>query len=264
MTAKCVRIKNIGDSLLLLLVLGMGSLLFSSFFPGRLGWFGTAVVKNLGIMILLFLVLFLLAIFLQFEDRTVTSWELALVGVMSAFSVASRLPFVIIPSVQPCTVIILAVGLVFGWRMGFMVGAVTGLVSNFFLPMGPWAIWQMFAWGLGGMAAGLVGRLFPRAGMTTLLLLAVLWGIVYGIIVDIYTLGIFLAAGDSLTIATLAKTYLPALPFNLLHIFGNIVFALLLGPSLLWVLRRFKMRYSWSGTTALPRFCHGVKVVEKH
>ena len=252
-----MRGKHIGDSLLLILILGMGALLFSSFFPGRPGWLRIALVENLGIIILLFLVLFLLAVFFQFEDRTVTSWELALVGVMSAFSAASRIPFVIIPSVQPCTVIILSVGLVFGWRMGFMVGAITGLVSNFFLPMGPWVIWQMFAWGLGGMVAGLAGRLFPRAGITALLLLAVFWGIVYGIIVDIYTLGIFLAAGDSLTMATLAKTYLPALPFNLLHILGNIVFALLLGPSLLWVLRRFRARYRWAErvrhTSGLPR-----------
>jgi len=225
----------------------MASYLFFSFFPGTPSWLRKALVQKLGLTLILFMLLFLLSITLQFENRQISSWELALVGVMGSFSAASRIPFVLVPNVQPCTVIILAVGLIFGWRMGFMVGAITGLASNFFLPMGPWAIWQIFAWGLGGIVAGLAGRIHPKAGIVTLLVLAVFWGVIYGIIIDIYTLGIFLAAGDSLTLATLGKTYLPALPFNLLHIGGNVIFALLLGPSLLWVLRRFKRRYGWKG-----------------
>ncbi len=203
------------------------------------------MVEKLGLTLILFMVLFLFSITVQFENRRISSWELALVGIMGSFSAASRIPFVLIPNVQPCTVIILAVGLVFGWRMGFMVGAITGMASNFFLPMGPWAIWQIFAWGVGGMVAGLAGRFYPKAGMITLLILAVFWGVIFGIILDIYTLGIFLAAGDSLSFAVIGKTYLPALPFNILHVGGNVIFALLLGPSLLWVLRRFQKRHRW-------------------
>jgi energy-coupling factor transport system substrate-specific component len=234
-----------GDILLFSLIIAMAAYLFFSFFPGTPSWIRKGLVEKLGLTLIGFMVLFLFSITLQFENRSISSWELALVGVMGSFSAASRIPFVVIPSVQPCTVIILAVGLVFGWRMGFMVGAITGLASNFFLPMGPWAIWQIFAWGTGGMVAGLAGRFYPKAGMVTLVVLAVFWGVIYGLILDLYTLGIFLAAGDSLTLAVIGKTYLPALPFNLLHVGGNVIFALLLGPSLLWVLQRFKKRYEW-------------------
>ena len=225
----------------------MAAFLFFSFFPGTPSWIRKGLVEKLGLTLIIFMVFFLFSITIQFENRRISSWELALVGVMGSFSAASRIPFVVVPSVQPCTVIILAVGLVFGWRMGFMVGAITGLASNFFLPMGPWAIWQIFAWGVGGMVAGLAGRIYPKAGMVTLLVLAVFWGVIYGIILDLYTLGIFLSAGDSLSLSVIGKTYLPALPFNLLHVGGNIIFALLLGPSLLWVLRRFRKRYGWEG-----------------
>ncbi len=240
-----------GDVLLILLIATMAGLLFSSFLPGSPIWLRESTTDYLGIIFLFFLLAFLLCVIVQFEERQVSSWQIALIGVMGAASAASRIPFVILPSVQPCTVIIISVGLVFGWRMGFMVGIITALLSNLFLPMGPWALWQMFAWGLGGMFGGVVGKMMPRAGVATLVTLAVLWGIIYGVIIDIYTLGIFLSAGDPLTWSTLAKTYLPALPFNLLHLLGNIVFAVLLGPSLLWVFRRFRRRNEWVKESAV-------------
>ncbi len=234
-----------GDMILVGLFGILAGLLISFLIPGVSKWTGGLLREHMGSVIFILLLSFVAALLIQFEERKISSWELALVGIMGAFSAAARIPFAVIPSVQPCTVIILSVGLVFGWRIGFLVGVVTSLVSNFFLPLGPWAIWQMFAWGLGGMVAGATGRLLPRAGVPTLLVLGVLWGIVYGIIIDIYTLGIFLSAGDALSLATIAKTYLPALPFNMLHITGNVVFALALGPSLLWVERRFRDRYGW-------------------
>lgn len=241
-----------GDLMLGITMLLCGALVLISVLPGLPGWTGILLTDHLGSVVLLLLFLFIAALVIRFEERRISSWELALIGVMGAFSAAARIPFVIIPSVQPCTVIILSVGLVFGWRIGFMVGIITATVSNLFLPLGPWAIWQMFAWGLGGIAAGFTGRLFPKAGTATLLFLGIVWGIVYGIIIDIYTLGIFLSAGDAFTISTVAKTYLPALPFNMLHITGNVVFALTLGPTLLWIERRYKERYSWQLATKAP------------
>ena len=44
----------------------------------------------------------------------------------------------------------------FGPEAGFLTGAVSALVSNFFFGQGPWTPWQMFAFGVLGFLAGLL------------------------------------------------------------------------------------------------------------
>ena len=90
-----------------------------------------------------FMLLLLATFFGRFEETSVSSKEVALIGILGAIIAASRIPFAAIPNVQPCTFLIMAVGLVFGPLAGFMVGGTTAIVSNLFLGMGPWTIWQM-------------------------------------------------------------------------------------------------------------------------
>ena len=49
-------------------------------------------------------------------------------------------------------------GAAFGAETGFLVGALAALISNFFFSQGPWTPWQMMAYGVGGLLAGLVFR----------------------------------------------------------------------------------------------------------
>ncbi len=44
--------------------------------------------------------------------------------------------------------------LVLGSQNGFVIGAITALVSNIFLGQGPWTPWQMYAWGMVGLSVG--------------------------------------------------------------------------------------------------------------
>lgn len=44
--------------------------------------------------------------------------------------------------------VIMVSALVLGSQNGFVIGAITALVSNIFLGQGPWTSWQMYAWGM--------------------------------------------------------------------------------------------------------------------
>ncbi|MBN1289954.1 MAG: ECF transporter S component, partial [Actinobacteria bacterium] len=99
-------------------------------------------------------ILILLYYYIKFEEKKADAKTIAILGALSALSIAGRILFAPIPNIQPSTFIIIAGGYVFGPVSGFMVGATTALVSNFMLGHGPWTVWQMLAWGLAGLSAG--------------------------------------------------------------------------------------------------------------
>lgn len=105
---------------------------------------------------LLFMLLTIVPFVVRFEVRKVEGREIVLLAVLAAVAAVSRVPFGPLPSVQPTTFVIIVSALVFGAESGFVIGAVAALVSNLFLGQGPWTPWQMYAWGLVGIAAGLL------------------------------------------------------------------------------------------------------------
>lgn len=179
----------------------------------------------------------MLAFFWRFERSGATSKEVALIATMASLAAVSRIPFTIVPGVQPTTFIVMITGYVFGAQTGFMVGAVAALVSNFFLGQGPWTPWQMFCWGLCGVsAAALAGRLREfKPGV--FMILAGLWGYLFGWIMNIWH---WLGFVYPLTIETFAATYVASFPFDTLHAAGNVIFSVLLGKSFYQILMRFK------------------------
>ena len=47
-------------------------------------------------------------------------------------------------------------GIALGPEAGFLFGALSRLICNFYMGQGPWTPWQMFAWGLLGFLAGFI------------------------------------------------------------------------------------------------------------
>ena len=88
---------------------------------------------NWGLATTIFAIWIILAIFFEFESKALGSKEIALVAMLGTISAVLRIPFVAIPSVQPCSYLIICSGYVFGPIAGFMVGALTVIVSNFFI-----------------------------------------------------------------------------------------------------------------------------------
>ena len=182
----------------------------------------------------------ILAFFFEFEVGAAGSKEIALVAMLGTISAVLRVPFVAIPGVQPCTFLIICSGYVFGPIAGFMVGAVTALVSNFFLGHGPWTPYQMFAWGMVGTSAVLVKRL--RFGRIGLVIFGIVWGYVFGWIMNVWFWASFVYP---LTLKTFMVAQLNSVWFDTFHAIGNAIFLGLFGLKTIGALERFRKRFSW-------------------
>ena len=94
--------------------------------------------------------------FLVFEHRRPRARELVILAVLCALTVASRVAFLWMPSVKPMLAIVMITGMVFGGESGFLVGALSAFVANFYFGQGPWTPWQMFAYGMAGFVSGVL------------------------------------------------------------------------------------------------------------
>ena len=196
---------------------------------------------NWGILVTVMVVLVILAFFFEFESAAMGSKEIALVAMLGTLSAAARIPFAAIPSVQPCTFIIICSGYVFGPVAGFMVGAVTALVSNLFLGQGPWTPYQMLAWGLAGVSAALMRRFKPA--LIWLIPFGVLWGYLYGWIMNTWY---WVAFVYPLTFKTFLFYQSTSLWFDTFHAIGNAIFLGVFGLKTIGILERFQKRFKWS------------------
>ena len=93
---------------------------------------------------------------LLFERRRPQARELVVIAVLCGIGVAGRAAFAMLPSFKPVMAVVILSGVALGAETGFLVGAMTMFVSNFFFGQGPWTPWQMFAMGLIGLLAGLL------------------------------------------------------------------------------------------------------------
>lgn len=147
------------------------------------------------------------------------------VTVLSALAVAGRILFAAIPDVKPVSAICILSGAVFGRRSGFMAGALSALISNFFFGQGPWTPWQMYAWGLVGYLAGILAErgLFKRRGVV--LVYGFLSALLYGVVLNAwYVIGFV----HPVTPSSVILAFLAAIPFDIAHGIATVVFLLAL------------------------------------
>ena len=199
---------------------------------------------------LVVLALALVAGFAWYERTRPPARVLALVAALAALAVVGRLAFAAIPNVKPTTDIVLFAGYALGAVPGFVVGAVTAIVSNIFLSQGPWTVWQMAGWGAVGVGGALLARLLRGREPNRFVLAAVcgLAGLVFGAWMDVYQ---WTLTGrqdlDSYLVVSASS-----LPYNLAHAIGNVAFCLLIGPVFIRSLRRYRRRLevSWRPSPA--------------
>ncbi|HLM26860.1 MAG TPA: ECF transporter S component [Thermoleophilaceae bacterium] len=182
-----------------------------------------------------------LAGFTWYERTRPPARVVAMVAALAALAVVGRLAFAPIPNVKPTTDIVLFAGFALGPVPGFMVGALTALVSNVFFGQGPWTAWQMVGWGGVGLAGALVAHLWRGREPSRLALALVCGaaGLAFGAFMDVYQ-WTFTYSNDPGSYFVVAST---SLPYNLAHAAGNIAFCLLLGPAFVRALRRYRRRF---------------------
>lgn len=132
------------------------------------------------------ILLMLAGYFYTYEKKKSPPWELVIIALMSALSVLGRIVFAFLPSIKPCSAIIILTAIYFGRETGFMVGAFTALVSNFYFGQGGWTPFQMLAWGLTGYFAGMLGKWLVKNRILLLIYSAAI-GVVFSLLLDIYT-----------------------------------------------------------------------------
>ncbi len=175
---------------------------------------------------------------IQYETRLFSSKEISLVAIMCSVSAVSRIPFVGIPSVQPCTFLILCTGYVFGPVAGFMTGAMTAFLSNMFLGQGPWTVFQMIGWGFVGCTAGFLPKLHIKTrGLTVF---GFIWGYLYGVILNLWYWLLYVYPH---TVTTFLFSMSTSFWFDTVHAVGNMIFFVLLGDKVISVLTRYKKRF---------------------
>lgn len=100
----------------------------------------------------------MLPFFLIFEGRKPQARELVIIAVLCAIGIAGRAALFMLPQFKPVMAVTIIAGVAFGGESGFLVGAMTMLVSNIFFGQGPLTPWQMCAMGIIGFLAGILFR----------------------------------------------------------------------------------------------------------
>jgi energy-coupling factor transport system substrate-specific component len=201
---------------------------------------------NWGLITLTFFALTILAFFFEFETAATGAKQIVLVSMLGTISALSRLPFAALMNFQPCTFFIICSGYVFGPIAGFMVAALTALISNLFLGHGPWTVYQIFTWGLVGVSAGYLRRIpvrSDRARITLLVLFGIAWGFLYSVIINIWFWAAFIYP---LTLKTYLLTLLNAVWWATSHAAANAFFLWLFGTKTIAIMERFKKRFFWN------------------
>ena len=185
----------------------------------------------------------MLPFFLVFEGRRPMARELVVIAVLCAIGVAGRAVFFMLPQFKPVMAIVIISGVAFGGETGFMVGAVTMLVSNLLAGQGPWTPWQMFAMGIIGFIAGVLFRygILRRTRGSLAIFGALAAIVVYGGIMNPASVLIWSPA--SISWKTVLASYVSGLPMDLIHAAATVFFLLAAAEPMLEKLDRIKLKY---------------------
>lgn len=189
---------------------------------------------------LLFLVATMVPLYRRFENKKIQSREIVFIAVLAAIAATSRVPFAMIPSVQPTTFVIIVSAMVLGSESGFVIGATSALVSNMFLGQGPWTPWQMFCWGMIGFTAGLLKDSPILKEMWSRLVFGFVFGVLFGWIMNLWYVVAYI---KPLSWIAFVQAYAASFYFDLAHALSNVFFLLLFSASWLKIIRRFQKKY---------------------
>ena len=184
----------------------------------------------------------MLPFFLIFEGRKPQARELVLIAVLVALNVAGRAAFFMLPEFKPVVAMTILAGVAFGGETGFLVGAMTMLVSNMLFSQGPWTPWQMFAMGIIGWLAGVLYRKgVLRRGRLSLC--------IYGVIASTVIFGGIMNPASALMWSNtvnwkiILSYYVTGIPVDLVRAAATFFFLWLGAEPLLEKLDRIKTKY---------------------
>jgi energy-coupling factor transport system substrate-specific component len=134
-----------------------------------------------------------------------------------------RVPMQGIPSAEPLTFFAILAGWLFGRKKGFIVGASSLYISNFFMfgGHGPWTAFQALGFGIAGYLGGFLRK---NASIVEIITITLISTLVFEILMNLGTP--FMLGGASVFLA-----FTLAIPFALVHLVSNFLFAFGLKPA---------------------------------
>ena len=218
----------------------LGILLPFALIPAVVIWFALGPARgHYALSSLLVTIMALILFSCGFERRKTGSRRMILVAVMTALSVAGRFVFAALPFFKPITAMVIITAIYVGPEAGFLTGALSAVISNFYFGQGPWTPFQMLSWGLLGLFAGLLSRPLKQSRLL-LSLYGVLAGTAYSLIMDVWTVMWY---NGSLNAELYAAALAAALPVTLMYAISNVIFVNLLARPFGEKLERVKIKY---------------------
>ena len=180
--------------------------------------------------------------FVAFEGRKPQARELVILSVLSALAIGGRAVFFALPGFKPVAALVILTGVAFGAEAGFLVGAVTMLVSNVLFGQGPWTPWQMFAMGAIGLLAGILFRkgLLNRDRLSLSVFGGLSIFIIYGGILNPTSVWMYQSSPN---LKMILATLVTGLPADAVHAMATVFFLWFLSESMLQKLDRVKVKY---------------------
>ena len=177
-----------------------------------------------------------------FENRKPKARELVIISSLCAIGVVGRTAFFMLPQFKPVAAIVIISGVAFGGETGFLVGAITAFVSNFFFGQGPWTPWQMFSFGIIGFLAGIMFQKgILRKTKTDMCVFGFLVTfVIYGGIMNPASVIMW---QSNININMLLSSYVMGMPFDFIHAVSTVFFLFFAAEPMLEKLERIKIKY---------------------
>lgn len=177
-----------------------------------------------------------------FENRKPKARELVIISSLCAIGVVGRTAFFMLPQFKPVAAIVIISGVAFGGETGFLVGAITAFVSNFFFGQGPWTPWQMFSFGIIGFLAGIMFQKgILRKTKTDMCVFGFLVTfVIYGGIMNPASVIMW---QSNININMVLSSYVMGMPFDFIHAVSTVFFLFFATEPMLEKLERIKIKY---------------------
>lgn len=221
----------------------------------------TAQLSGAPLLTMVLLTLCLAGLLLEIQGQAVSVKVVAALGVLVAITSILRFVETAVPGpggFSPIFAPIILAGYVFGPRFGFLMGALTMVVSALITAgVGPWLPYQMFTAGWVGLTAGWLPHLQrPRLELALLAAFGFGWGLLYGALTNL-SFWPFVAGSEAMSwtpgigwqtgLVRYAAFYLStSLIWDLASGVGNVILLLALGLPAVRALARFRNRFQFT------------------
>lgn len=150
--------------------------------------------------------------------------KLVKLSVFTALSVLGRVFFAWLPFFKPVSAMVVVAGVALGPWYGFACGGLSALISNFAFGQGIWTPFQVLAWGLIGLAAGMTAPIFKR-NRWFVIPVGIVSGAGFSLIMDLF-FSVWLDGGFNMT--RYFSLVVAAIPVTIVYIVSDVVFLWLL------------------------------------